>query len=82
MLLQELEQDMQYVQSNDDDSEEALQRRSKMLRNHRAYLKVLEYHTDKLKVLVDLPPPEERVYDPKWTFISKIETPAQQDVKK
>ena len=35
--------------------------------------KVLQYHTDKLKVLVELPPPEQRVYDPKWTFISRID---------
>merc|ERR1711916_51697 len=74
MLLPELEQDLEYVNSNDDDSKEALARREKMLRNHRAYLKVLQYHTDKLKVLQDLPPPEQREYDPKWTFISKLPT--------
>ena len=61
--------------SNDDDSAEAMARREKMLRNHRAYLKVLQYHTDKLKVLQDLPPPEQRVYDAKWTFISRIDVP-------
>lgn len=75
MLGEELQQDMEYVNGNDDDSQEALARREKMLRNHRAYMKVLQYHTDKLKVLQDLPPPEQRVYDPKWTFISKIEVP-------
>ncbi len=75
MLLLELQQDLDYVNSNDDDSREAVARREKMLRNHRAYLKVLQYHTDKLKVLVDLPPPEQRVYDPKWTFISRIDVP-------
>jgi hypothetical protein len=73
MLLDELQQDLEYVNRNDDESPESLARREKMLRNHRAYLKVLQYHTDKLKVLQDLPPPEERVYDPKWNFISKIE---------
>jgi hypothetical protein len=73
MLLSELQQDLEYVLGNDDDSREAVARREKMLRNHRAYLKVLQYHTDKLKVLVELPPPEQRVYDPKWTFISRID---------
>jgi hypothetical protein len=73
MLLAELQQDLEYVLGNDDDSREAVARREKMLRNHRAYLKVLQYHTDKLKVLVELPPPEQRVYDPKWTFISRID---------
>lgn len=73
MLTPELQQDLEYVEANDDKSPEALARREKMLRNHRAYLKVLQYHTDKLKVLQDLPPPAERQYDPKWTFISKIE---------
>lgn len=72
MLMGELVQDLEYVQSNDDDSRDALARREKMLRNHRAYLKVLQYHTDKLKVLQDLPPPEEREYDPKYTWLSKL----------
>jgi hypothetical protein len=34
-----LKQACSYVASNDDDSAEALARREKMLRNHRAYLK-------------------------------------------
>lgn len=66
VLMGELAQDYEYVASNDDESEEALKRKAKMLRNHRAYLKVLRYHTDKLKVLTDLPPPEKREYDAKW----------------
>ena len=40
MLMPELTQDLEYVQQNDDKSPEALARREKMLRNHRAYLKV------------------------------------------
>jgi hypothetical protein len=54
------------VAANDDESEESLKRKEKMLRNHRAYLKVLRYHTEKLKVLTDLPAPEKREYDAKW----------------
>ena len=74
LLANELLQDLEIAKSHDDDSEEVLKRREKMLRNHRAYLKVLLYHTEKLKVLTDLPPPKERVYDPKWTWLSKVET--------
>lgn len=76
ILLEEFQQDYDYVASNDDTSEESLKRKEKMLRNHRAYLKVLRYHTDKLKVLTELPPPEQREYDAKWTWLSKIEAPA------
>lgn len=81
MLMGELVQDLEYVQSNDDESREVLARREKMLRNHRAYLKVLQYHTDKLKVLQDLPPPEEREYDPKYTWLSRL-LPAEEGEKK
>lgn len=73
LLMEELDQDLQFAKSHDDESEETLKRRQKMLRNHRAYLKVLLYHTEKLKVLTDLPPPEKRQYDPKWTWLSNVE---------
>lgn len=96
VLLSELAADYEHVAEQDDESEEALKRKEKMLRNHRAYLvrweggwkggkesmlthlcrqKVLRYHTEKLKVLTDLPPPEERVYDAKWTWLSKVDAP-------
>lgn len=73
LLMNEFVQDLEISKSHDDDSAEVLKRREKMLRNHRAYLKVLLYHTEKLKVLTDLPPPEERKYDAKWTWLSKVE---------
>jgi len=52
----------------------SLRRKKKMLRNHRAYLKVLKYHTEKLKVLTELPPKEERKVGgpaPSWGEIGK-----------
>ena len=68
-LMEELIADHAHVLEQDDVSEEAMARKRRMLRNHRAYLKVLKYHTEKLQVLNDLPPPEQRQYDPKWVSV-------------
>jgi len=52
-ITEELQKDLEYVNSNMVENPDSLRRKQKMLQNHQEYFQVLKYHREKLNLLPD-----------------------------